>query len=275
MNLGHLGQLWAVETRKLLSRGIGRFGLIVALGLGMFGPLWLRWISGMQADFNGTPVSQMVTLTGADALLWSLTFRNLMVMRLILVGLVAVSIAGEYHARTLRDDLVQPVPRWSVLVAKWGAYGTWLAIGAALSWLVGMVLGAILFGTDGPWRDAAIGWTVTVLCDTGFAAVTLAVAVLLRSSIGTLIGMVGFMALDAFAGLFLWALETFGRSAELPAALEFAVQARPWLPSSAFGAWQAWNGGDPFAWQHFAALAVYTALGLAVGILRFNRLDVP
>ena len=152
---------------------------------------------------------------------------------------------------------------------------TSIAIGAAISWLVAMALGCILFGTGGPWSDAALAWAVTVLCDTGFAAIAILVAIVLRSSIGTLIGMIGFMVADRLVGAVLWLIENFGRAAELPAALEFAIQARPWLPSSAFGAWAAWNGGDPWAWQHFAALVLYTGLAMGLASVRFSRLDVP
>ncbi len=275
MSLTHFIALWRVETRKLLSRTLGRFGLVVAVLLGLVGPLWLRLAQGSGGEFNGTPVTEMFQMTGADAVLWALTFRNLMVMRLFLVGLVAVAVAGEYNTRTLRDDLVQPVPRWAVVLAKWASQSTWLAIGGALSWLTAMVLGCILFGTGGPWLDAAKAWGVTLLCDTGFAAVALAVAFALRSSIGTLIGMVVFMAVDKTVGLFLWAIETFGRATELPWAMELAIQARPWLPSSAFGVWAAWNGGDPWAWQNFAALAVLSGLGIGISSALLSRMDVP
>lgn len=275
MNAAHLVALWRVETRKVLSRGLGRVGLGLAVVLGLVGPLWLRLVQGADGDFNGTPLSEMFTLTGADALLWALTFRNLVVMRLFLVGLVAVGFAGEYHARTLRDDLVHPVPRWSLLVARWAAVSTWLAIGAALSWLTAAVLGTLLFGTGGPWRDAMLAWSTTVLCDAGFAAITLAVAVSLRSAIGTLIGMVCFIGVDWGVGALLWVIENFGRAAELPWLLEVAIQARPWLPSSAFGVWAAWNGGDPAVWQNFASLGLLSAAGLAVAIAVFARMDVP
>ncbi len=275
MSARHLLALWAAETRKLLSRLLGRVGLGVAVLLGLLGPLYVRAIHGMQGEVNGTPLAELIDVSGAAGVQWSLTFRNLVVMRLFLVALVAVSVAGEYQARSLREDLLQPIPRWSALLARWAAQATWLAIGAALSWLTAMALGAVLFGTGGPWRDAAIAWAVTVLCDTGFAAVSIAVAVLVRSQVGTLIGMVLFLLGDQALGAALWLAENIGRMAELPAAVEIAVQARPWLPSSAFGAWHAWNGGDPWAWQHFAALALYTALGLGVAVIRFERMDVP
>ena len=48
----------------------------------------------------------------------------------------------------------------AICAASLAGLGTWLAIGAALSWLTSMVLGSLLFGTGGPWRDAAIAWMV-------------------------------------------------------------------------------------------------------------------
>ena len=275
MTPGRLVQLWRAESRKLLSRTMGRLGLLLAVMLGFFGPLMLQFLASSGGEFNGTPVSEIYPQTAPDALLWSLYFRNLFVMRLVLVGLVALSFAGEFHARTLRDELVQPVPRWAVLLAKWASHSTWLAIGGALSWLVAMVLGAILFGTDGPWRDAAFAWSTTILCDCGFAALALAAAVWIRSVAGTLILMVFFIGVDTVIGAFLWLLETFGQASELPWAITIAIQTRPWLPSHALGLWAAWAGGEPVVWQNIAGLALYTALGLALAWLRFRRMDVP
>lgn len=268
--------LWRAETRKLLSRTLGRVGLLLAGLIGLAGPLLLHLATSSGAEFNGTPTSEMFDMSGADALLWALWMRNGLVMRLMLVALAGLVFAGELNARTLRDDLVRPVARHSILLAKWAALATWLVIGAALTWLTGMTLGCILFGTGGPWADASLAYLTTILCDIGFTTIALAFSVVLRSTIGTLLGMMAFIAADALLWGVLKLIETFGQATESTWAIEVAVQSIPFLPSSAFGLWTGWmRAGDPAIWQNFVALFGLTVLGLFIAIARFQRMDVP
>jgi len=274
----HLMALWQVEVRKLLARMSGRVGLVACVLLALAMPVLLQSCDGSEVMLNGAMLGDQYDGTAPEAVSWTLWMRNFFVLRTFIVVLAAVSVAGEFQDRTLREDLVHPVPRWSVLAAKWAALCTWTVIGAALSWTVAAVLGGILFGAGGDWKSATIAWAVTLLCDFGFAALAMCVAVLLRSVVGTVAGVIGFMIFDTFLGWALTVLTWVGQMAEIPWALELAIQARPWLPSSAFGAWVSWTswaGAEPWAWQHFGALGAITALSMGLAIAVFSRVDIP
>ena len=45
--------LWSAETRKLLTRSSARLGLILAVGIGVLGPMLLRFFSDTEFELNG------------------------------------------------------------------------------------------------------------------------------------------------------------------------------------------------------------------------------
>jgi ABC-type transport system involved in multi-copper enzyme maturation permease subunit len=151
---------------------------------------------------------------------------------------------------------------------------TWIGIGLALGWLVSGLLGVILFGTDGDWQMVVLAWLTSWLCDAAVAALALCVATFVRTVVMSLLGCLFFLLADWFVGIGLSIANWAAEMAEVPALLEATIQLRPWLPSSAFGAWTSFSGGDPWLWQHFAALVAITVLSLVVGAMRFERTDV-
>ena len=264
--------MWRVETRKLLSRGVGRAGLVAMVLVALAMPMLLHQMANSGHLFNG--VEPTYTNTAAEGLQWTLWLRNFWILRMFIVALAAMSFAGELQSKTLREDLIQPVPRWSVLVAKWAALVTWIGIGLGLSWLVAGALGVILFGVEGDWQMVVLAWLTSWLCDSAIAALALCAATFLRTVVMSLLSCLFFLAADWFLGIGLSIASWAAEMAEIPTLLQATLQIRPWLPSSAFGVWTSFSGGEPWLWQHFAALAAITFGSLALGTLRFNRTDV-
>ena len=268
--------MWQVEFRKLMSRASARVGLVLLMAMSMAPVLVLYYLDDSAAEFNGVPMAEMWEGSAPKALLWTLSaLHRFGIMPAFIALLGALSFAGELQGKTLREDLLRPVSRMSVLLTKWAALSAYVALATLLSWLVCAVFGAILFGTEGEWSLAIQAWSVSVLCDCGFAALVLLVAGLVRSVASTIVGVVLFVVFDTVLGWALSAVSMVGEAIEAPVALEVAIQARPWLPSSAFGVWSTFGGTDPWVWQNFAALAGITFGALSLATMRFNRMDVP
>ena len=271
----HLFALWQAETNKLLSRMSARAGLIVAVCIGLFFPALLYWLVNSGMLVNGADVSDSLSADAPRAIFWSLNVRNFFILRAFIIMLGALSLAGEYRTRTLREDLLRPIPRWSLLLAKWCALSTWIVLTLGLTWIMSSVVSLLLFGTAGVWKEPALAYLVTGLCDIGFAALVLAMAVIIRSIAATIIGVFLFLVFDTFLGWGLSLLSWIGDMMELPWVLELAVQARPWLPSSAFGVWYGFADGGSWVWQNFASLGAVAALSVLVATVVFERIDLP
>ncbi len=273
---GHMLALWQAETIKLLSRTSARLGLIAAIVLGLLVPLVLYWLGNAGMQMNGAEVADTLGADAPTALNWSLRFVHWsFIMRAFVILLGTLSVAGEFSAKTLREDLLRPVPRVGVLMAKWAALTTWIGLFLGILWLISAVLALILFGSDGGWRDPATAYLVAGLCNVSFAGLVLAIAVCVRSVAISIVGVFLFLVLNTFVGWGLTVASWVSEMAEMPWALEFAVQARPWLPSSAWGAWYGFAVGEPWIWQNFAAMGLITAVVAVVAAAVFEWIDIP
>ncbi len=275
-----LAALWRAELLKLLSRIPARLGLVIATALAVTAPTMLWWLGSSEMVVNGSLMSDSLSLDAATGTLWTLKVRNFYVMRVFILVLAALSFAGELKARTLREDLLRPVPRAAVLVAKWAALSTWVAATVLISWGVSFAAGAVLLGLDGGWSPSVQAHLATVAADLGFAALALSVAVFARSVAGTIAGVFLFLVLDTMLGWFLWFAGMMRDSMppemmELPAPVNWLLASTPWLPSSAFAVWfELANEVDP-SWQAWASLSLITVLSLGLAERWFARMDVP
>lgn len=271
----HLGAVARAEAVKLLSRRLVRVALVFSGLVGLVGPLALRAAQAVTVEVSGGAPMPALDPTAPLGLQWALEIRNFFFFRVFLVMAAAVGFAAELRAHTLREELLHPLPRWALLAGRLAALALFAALGAGITWLVASVTGLVLFGAAGAWGPVAAGYLATVLTDVGFVATVLAAAVLLRSVAATVGGMILVVVLDRFLG---WSLSFAALLAErdaLPEALRFAVHARPWLPSSAWGAWSGYAARADWQWESFVALALYTALSWLVAERVFRRMDVP
>lgn len=281
---GHLAAIWRAETTKLFTRSSARAGLLVAALVALAALLMLWWVSSSAMVVNGAAVSEILveTRNAPGALRWGLLTRNFFVLRAFLILVGAQAVAGELQARTLREDLLRPVPRWAVVAAKWGALATWIAATLGVAWVVGALGGSLLLGTGGPWGEVALGYVATWACDVGFASLVMAISLAVRGVAGTVMGVFLFLVLDTFLGWGLrvleWAagIDVIRQSAgALAWVLDVVAKANPWLPSSAFAAWRGVSPDLPWVWQSFVALLLVTAVAMIATERQLARLDVP
>jgi ABC-type transport system involved in multi-copper enzyme maturation permease subunit len=278
--------LVGAETRKLLSRTAAKGGLVLALLCGVFGPLLLNSLAS-GAEINGQDLSTLVPYHAPGGLQWALELRNFFIIKMVIVVLAASSFAGELQARTLREDLLRPVRRDAVLLSKWAALVIWTGL-ATLATLIGaLASGVVVFGFDGPWSVPLPGYAVSWLCDAGFAAVALAVAVWVRS-VPMAVGATFLMTLLLqVVGFLTWLLALAGKTLPIedpPQALIVAKVLYPWMPSAAFDAWKGYRPMEPWPfgtiegvwyWESFLGLGVLTVVCLLITKVVFDRLDVP
>ncbi|MEQ1566272.1 MAG: ABC transporter permease [Myxococcota bacterium] len=274
---------WA-ELRKLLSRPIAKVGLVVLAAIGLLGPLGLSMLANAGVTVNGGDLGANLDVTAANAVRWSLYVRNLFAIHILLTVLAALSVAGEFQSHSLREDLVRPVPRSLVLLAKWIALAGWAFAGLVAQLVVAVALGAVLhpWSSDDPshaqWGAVLLGCAVSWLSEVGYAAVVLAAAVVFRSVAATLGSVFLLLVFERVAD---WTLTLVGTVVSaLPTEtnlgpFRYVVDAAPFLPSSAWAVWSELATGAGPSWQPWVALAVYTALAVVVADRWFARVDVP
>lgn len=266
--------IWA-ELRKLYSRGTGIGALIIAALVGI-GAVGIMYQAGHNdtAQINGASLAQIVKLNAIECSGWALSARNFFVLPLFLLLAAASSVAGELGDRTLREDLVRPIPRWSALAARMIAAsslaGVTLVITAALSFLPGLVL----FGLPAP--DAvpvdyptvgrlALGYLASFASDIGLIAIATLLSLIVRSVGGVVVTMVLVLMADAAVRSVLYLMNM--------ASIAIAAQLQPWTLGNALGCWQGWS--TEFEPMRFVALAIVTIAATSIATVRLSRMDVP
>lgn len=269
--------LWYAETLKLFSRLSARVGLAALVVMAVVPTLLSFLIDLIVQAVGGEPWQiSLQASTAMGAFLWI----RFPVAKVFIILLAAQSFAAEYQARTLREDLLRPVSRHSVLLAKWGALSTWVAAAGMVSWLALVVLAWPMGGAGTPWQGPILGLFTSLLTDVSFAALVLAVAVVSRSVAFTFAGTVLFFIADIALGVGLRAFQwvptqylPLPKAEWGPYLKTAAEEIVPWLPHTALVAWTGYQGN--WAWQSFLGLGVLTLLSLGVAIVLFRKMDVP
>ena len=279
MSPGHLFLVVRAEVSRVFQHPAGRLGLVLAGLCGLAGPLLIFWLGTSGAEFNGRPVEETLPWNAPGGILWSLNLRNLShMMRIALIAVVAVFVAGEIRQRTLREALLRPVPRYVVPLAKWSAMACWVLAANLLTWCSATLVGALLLGTDGNWSRAASVLGHTMLGDLGMAATALALAILTRSVAGTMVATFMLVLANWSSRGMLFIIEEIARQAEQPS-IEGAIQVlRPFAPSYALDSWTGASfamlslGDD--AIKPMITLFLWTVGCLALAAWRLGQLDL-
>jgi ABC-type transport system involved in multi-copper enzyme maturation permease subunit len=260
--------MFLAETRKTLLRGSGIAAILIAAGVALLavGAMALAEYLGGEASVNGLPLEQILQVSGATVTGWALRARNFFLLPLLLLWAAGASFAGELKDHTLREQLVRPVPRWSVMLAKLLALGVLSGITLAVTGLLAAGLGALLFGVDGDWLALALGYLASWPSDIGLLCMGILVAVWIRNVAGVVVGVVLYLAFDLVARLL---LSLIGKLPSVAVAGDIAR----FMPGEALAAWEGYLGD--WSWMSFAGLALLIALCLAVALVRFVRMDVP
>jgi hypothetical protein len=258
------------EIRKVFTRGsaFGAIAVAFAVGLLAVGAMWEARSMQEGASITGAPIASLVTFSGVGAAGWALWMRNFFVLPLLLLLATAASTAGEMADRTLREDLVRPMPRWSVLAAKLGALCLLSAVTLVASLVPSLAAGAALFGLgegEPGLHRLALGYAASFASDLGLFSLGLLASMFMRSVGGVVVAVVLVLLADraAWGALKLAAMLGVGT----------AERVLPWTLVNAMGAWEDWAG----AWEpaRFAALALLVIVATAASLARFSRLDVP
>jgi ABC-type transport system involved in multi-copper enzyme maturation permease subunit len=264
----------AAEIRKVFTRGaaIGALTIAIAVGFGAVLVMWRvkTWGEG-GPTVNGAALSDLMTVSGLATAGGALQARNFFILPLFLLLASASAVGGEISDRTMRELLVRPVPRWSVLLAKLIALSLVSAASLVLTLVPALGLGTAIFGLSpegyqGPGTtDLLGGYAASFLSDVGLITLGMAASMVLRSVGGTVVAVVLILGADLALRGVVKALSMFG--------MEEAAAIQPWLLGNALGCWEGWK--ETWALEPFGALAAFTAVFCAFGVARFQRLDVP
>ncbi len=270
---GHFLAMVRAEARAIYGRGSARMAVVVALLCGLVVALAMQWLfsrAGMgdvDAQINGNPISQMVEFSAGAVGGWALRLRNFFVLPLVLLLATAGSVAGELGDQTLREALVRPVPRWSVLAAKFVVLASLALLTQVLTLAPALSAGMAFFGAEGPTAvdDVLLGYAASWLSDLGLIAIGMLVSTFVRSVgavvVGTMLVLMADMGIRAVLQGMIWMGAT---GAE-------AIQRA--MPGNALACWEGFTGDwDPAA---FVGMVVILGLALAATGWRFSRLDVP
>jgi ABC-type transport system involved in multi-copper enzyme maturation permease subunit len=274
--LNTLALVSIAETRKLLSRPAAKVGLLGAAAIGVLGPVFLEMFSGGGITVNGGELA--LDVSAANAVRWALVVRGFFVAQGFLALLAAMSLAGELQAHTLREDLVRPVARRVVLLAKWGALAVWSALWLIVQGIVASGVGLLLHAAEGgaSWSDVALGYAAAWATDVSFAAVALACAAVLRSPAPALLALLLGVLLERFTAWVLWAVAGVALgNADLPGWATAILHAAPYLPSAAWSVWSDVASGVASLPASWIALVGWTVIAAVVAERSFGVSDIP
>lgn len=296
MSPQHFFAIYLAETSKLFSRLTARLGLVVVAATAVITVLFMWWLDNSGIGWT-TQVGDTITentlgsrydFGAADVLVGSLWPRNaLFIGRLFLIALTALTVAAEFSARTLREDVLRPVPRFAIPLAKWMAINTWAAVALVITFVFSAGLALPIFGLGGSWLNTLLAYFATWAGDVGLVAVTVLAAFASRSVAGTIVVMFLVWLLNTVLGWAVWIaskLIPFAEpffagqpeaAAELAKWSERIANLQVWLPSSALELWQGYALDTPWAWQSIIVLFAVTGGALAATVALFQRQDVP
>jgi ABC-type transport system involved in multi-copper enzyme maturation permease subunit len=280
MTASHFFGIVQAECIKLLSRSSARLGLLLALLIGVVAPMGFALLGSTGAVVNGALVADSLGASAPKAALWALYIRNLWLMQSFIVLLCAVSFAGELNAHTLREDLLRPVSRTAVFLAKFASVALFIVLTLTLQYATSTGLGLALFGADGPWREVFLGYVASAVSDLSFAAVVFAICTIVRSVPGTVVGMLLFIVFEKLLSWFLFVTEAIVSGLppemnQLPDVAYLLFQLQPMLPSAAWGLGNQMAEGAEVPLLTWAATALYFSVGALVADRVFARMDVP
>ena len=263
------------ELRKVLTRPTGWAGLILSLLLPaiVVAASAFAYQKQQEALVDNPFVASMIHFDPATVMGWVLVTRDFFIMPMVLLLVTAQLFAGERANRTLRSLLVRPVPRWSVLAAKFSAVSLYAAACLALTWLIALGPSLVAFEQgDTGVTDVSLAYLACWLSDLTFIAIAALVCTLTTSVAWAVVGTIIVMMGEWAARMGLGAANMVGNAAGLDS-LTVAGDILPWMPGSALEAWNGYQEG--WEWKPFVALAVILVAVSAAALARFQRTDVP
>lgn len=263
----HMLAMIRAEITAVFGRWSGRGALVVALVVGLLAVAGLEIASraAENVNANGTPAASMLTVDWATCVAWSLQARNFFVLPLLIVLAGASTLSGELKENTLREVLVRPVPRWSVVFAKIVALSVLSLATLCITAAASLVGGASMFPMEESITGHLTGFAMSWVSDLGLITMTLLVASFSRSVGGVVVTLALYLMGDWMFGMLLGFLSNLG--------VEWAPIVRDLLPGTALQAWKDWDVG--FEPKRVGALLVWTVVTWVLATVRVQKMDVP
>ncbi len=274
----------AVEVLKVFTRGSGLGALVVALLVGALAALAMNGLMQVQegVQLNGQGLGGLVQFDVVGVAAKALSARNFFVLPLLLFLATGASMAGEHADRTLRELVVRPVPRWSILAAKFAALASLSAATLLVTFVTSVALGWPLVGPPQIDQSVAEGAESLARVSLGFAAsfvsdlCLLALGLALSTFVRSVGGVVVSLVLVLLADRAIWmGLNGVGLAQRMMtgAPEPWVDEALKWTLVGAQACWEGWE--TSFEPGQFVAVTAYTVLACLVATLRFGRSDVP
>ncbi len=269
MTPAHFFRLLSAELRAVFGRWSGKGALILSVIIPVVAALAMNRAMGAadEAVLNGMPASSFLDMTWRGVLDWSLTGRNFFILSLLLVLSAAGTMTGELADNSLRESILRPVPRWSVLVAKLLALSALSASTLIVTFGVGLAAGAGVAGTEAEISKVALGYLASFASDVGLLALTLLAGVFLRSVGMVVVVVVLFLIVDWAGGLGLSGLGALG--------VDWARDVAQLRPGHGLSVWDGWKSADGFDTSAWVALGILFSIGFGGALARFQRMDIP
>ncbi len=266
-----------VELLKVFTRGSGLGTLVVSALVAAFVTLLTWKVSGWQdqMQFNGQSIRGVFAFDVVTVGSWVLYARSLVVIPFLLLLATAASVAGEHGDRTLRELVVRPVPRWSILAAKAVSLGVLSACSVLVTFAVAVSMGWALLGPPSVDQSIAtgansltrlaLGYGASFFSDLALIAIGMALSVFVRSVGGVVVSIILLLIMDRVLWLILSAAGLLG--------IEIASELVQWTLVSAMGCWKGWEA--EFLPGQFVIVGILTGAAFALSAVRFGRVDVP
>ena len=256
------------EVAAVFGRWSGRGALALALVVGLLAVGGLEGASraAENVQANGSPAASFLKIDWSTCVAWGLQARNFFILPLLIVLSGASSLSGELKENTLREVLVRPVPRWSIVFAKVCALALLSLCTLVITATTAVAGGAAIFPTEGTISGQLAGFAMSWLSDLGLITMTLLVASFSRSVGGVVVGLALYLGIDWGLGALLGFLGNFG--------VEWAPVVQDFLPGTALKAWADWEG-LAFEPKRVGALLGWTALTWVLATIRVQKMDVP
>ncbi len=268
-----LGRVMLVEVRKLFSNRLA----------------WAGWLFLFVVTAVVVFVVDVLVINAPDAtgprtvpaaVSAAIGIRGVFLGQIWLTVLAASAFAGEYVARTLREDVATGVPRWALLLGKWVALGAWSLVSLVGQLLVGSLFGIGALEVSGDWIGMLSALAGTLVSELGFLAMALFVAVGVRRVAASIVAVLLFMGIERAVTAAVSVLASLDPTTQdwlLPGIPieDIANVALPWFPAYAWGTGLELAIGNPIASATWLALVGWTALFAAGATLWFERLDMP
>jgi ABC-type transport system involved in multi-copper enzyme maturation permease subunit len=258
------------ELQAVFRRGSGKAALVASVLVGLVIVFGFHQVAIRAGADSANQARDLFDSSARGALGGALRLRNFFIIPLFLVLAVGASVSEEMHDNTLREVLIRPVNRVSVLAAKLIALCSLSAATLALTFGTTLLLGAPLLGMAEAIDAIALGYLASFGSDVGLICMALVPAVLLRGSGPVVLAVVLFLIADftlryAFKAIGPIA-DKFGQQ-DLAGLDEIAA----YFPGEALACWEGWKDG--FEGAQFAGLGAIIVICIAGATARFLRRD--